>query len=597
MSGPRPADVLTPPHRLFPNLLPHRLLSPRWLQLGFTVCFLFSLGLLLLGGSSLTASSLLGAATGLCLGITAVVLVLPWSRLPRGLVALVPILDIAAIGLSALDSSGWAAAPQIVYPVLWLSGQFNRRGALGAGLAALVFVAVPSILYLGTGGGTLAWSVLVPVAVTAIGLAFVQGIDRLDADREELTRQRLALEAASTTIAEQQRFADAILDTVDVGLVLLDNTGGVRTMNQRHQDFMLLAFPDGHESTSVSAFHIDGTSRLTPEEMPHARAGRGEEFDGYVIWVGSDPMNRRALSVSARAVRDDSGELVGATLAYKDVTEFIKALRVKDEFVASVSHELRTPLTSICGYVDLVLDQGELNEESRSLLGVAARNGERLHRLVADLLHTAQSDAGSMKVVRGRADLAAVVRDSVQNAQPAAEAVGLELSLDAPDELWAEVDSQRMTQVVDNLVSNAIKYTQSGSVAVVLAIEDRVKLEVTDTGIGIDAMDRQRLFTRFFRARHAQDQSIQGVGLGLSIIKSIVESHGGRIEVQSEVGRGSRFQVRLPLELLRPASRRSASRGRLLGSVQEQGSGGAQKAPTVRSSQSRSRSASPTNSG
>ena len=596
MSGPWP-DVLTSHHRLLPNLLPHRLLGARWLQLGFTVCFLFSMGLLVLGGSSLSAYSLLGVATGLCLGITAVVLVLPWSRLPRGLVALVPILDIAAIGLSALDASGWAAAPQIVYPVLWLSGQFNRRGALGAGMAALVFVGIPSVFYLGTGGGTLAWSVLVPVAVTAIGLAFVQGIDRLDADRGELTRQRLALEAASTTIAEQQRFADAILDTVDVGLVLLDNTGGVRTMNQRHQDFMLLAFPEGHESTSVSAFHIDGTSRLTPEEMPHTRAGRGEQFDGYVIWVGSDPMNRRALSVSARAVRDDSGELVGATLAYKDVTEFIKALRVKDEFVASVSHELRTPLTSICGYLDLVLDQGELSEESRNLLGVAARNGERLHRLVADLLHTAQSDAGSMKVVRRRADLAAVVRDSVQNALPAAEAVGLELSLDAPDELWAEVDSQRMTQVVDNLVSNAIKYTQSGSVSVVLAIEDRVKLEVTDTGIGIDAMDRERLFTRFFRARHAQDQSIQGVGLGLSIIKSIVESHGGRIEVQSEVGRGSRFQVRLPLDLLRPVSRRSARRGRLLGSVQEQGSAGAQKTPAVRSSQSRSRSASPTTSG
>ena len=114
------------------------------------------------------------------------------------------------------------------------------------------------------------------------------------------------------------------------------------------------------------------------------------------------------------------------------------------------------------------------------------------------------------------------------------------------------VDSQRMAQVVDNLISNAVKYTQTGSIHVSLAVEDRVQIEVTDTGIGIDSMDRDHLFTRFYRARHAQDQSIQGVGLGLSIIKSIVESHGGRIEVDSEVGRGSRFQVRLPLDLLRP---------------------------------------------
>jgi signal transduction histidine kinase len=234
----------------------------------------------------------------------------------------------------------------------------------------------------------------------------------------------------------------------------------------------------------------------------------------------------------------------------------MRALRVKDEFVASVSHELRTPLTSIRGYVDLVLDDEDLDGGSRELLQVASRNGERLQRLVADLLHTAQTDAGTMHVVRERADLSAVVRDSVANARPSAEAVGLELRLEAPEELWAIVDGQRMAQVVDNLVSNAIKYTHRGSVSVVLSVEDRVQIEVSDTGIGIGAMDREHLFTRFFRAQHSLDQSIQGIGLGLSIIKSIVEGHGGRIEVQSEVGRGSRFQVRLPLELLAVPRRR-----------------------------------------
>jgi two-component system phosphate regulon sensor histidine kinase PhoR len=543
-------------------------LDPRWLQTGFALAFMAAMGLLVAGGSTLAPSSLLGTATLTCLGLTVVVLLLPWGRLPTPLVGLVPILDIAALGIASLDSSGWAVAPLIVGPVLWLSWRFQRRGALGAGLAALVFVGLPSAWYLGIEHGTLAWSVLVPLAVTAIGFAFVQGIDRVNADRAELARQRLALDEATTTIARQRGFGDALFDTVDVGLVLLGSAGEIQTMNRRHEDFMRLAFPEGRDA-AVTAFEVDGTSLLTPDEMPSQRAIRGEEFDDCLIWVGADPLTRRALSVSARTVRDEAGELVGATLAYKDVTEFMRALRVKDEFVASVSHELRTPLTSIRGYLDLVLDDDGVGADSRALLEVASRNGERLQRLVADLLHTAQTDAGSMDVVRERSDLAAVVRDSVHNALSAAHSVGLELTLEAPEQLWAVVDSQRMTQVVDNLISNALKYTQAGSVRVVLAVEDRVQIDVIDTGIGIDAIDRERLFTKFFRARHALDQSIQGIGLGLSIIKSIVESHGGRIEVESVVGEGSRFQVRLPLELLavpaRPAGtmRRTTARDTL----------------------------------
>ena len=527
-------------------------LDPRWLQLGFAVAFLFSMGLLAVGGSSIAFPSALGVATMLCAVVTVLVMVLPWHRLPRPAAALVPILDIAALGICSLDSAGWAVAPVLVLPVLWLSGTFHRVGALGAGAAAVVFFGIPGTIYLGTDGGTLAWSVLVPVAVTALGLASVEGIDRLNADRAELTRQRVALQAAALTITEQRRFAEAILDTVDVGLVLLDRTGAIRTMNRSHEAFMRQAFPNGRGASALFAFERNGLTVLPPESMPEARAIRGEEFDDDLIWIGEDPMTRRALSVSARPVRDDTGALVGATLAYKDVTEFMRALRVKDEFVASVSHELRTPLTSIRGYVDLALDQDDVGEGSRGFLKVAARNGERLQRLVADLLHTVQADAGTLQLIRQPADLAAVVRDSVETARSSAEVAGLEITCEAPDQLWAVVDSQRMTQVVDNLVSNAVKYTQSGSVHVALAVEDRVQIEVSDTGIGIDAMDRDHLFTRFFRARHAQDQSIQGVGLGLSIIKSIVESHGGRIEVESQVGRGSRFQVRLPLELLRP---------------------------------------------
>jgi two-component system phosphate regulon sensor histidine kinase PhoR len=235
----------------------------------------------------------------------------------------------------------------------------------------------------------------------------------------------------------------------------------------------------------------------------------------------------------------------------------MRALRVKDEFVASVSHELRTPLTSIRGYVDLLMEEDDMPEEAVRQLAVVARNAERLGRLVADLLQSAQIDLGPMHVVRTRGDLAVTVRETVAAAGPAAASVGVTLDADLPDALEMMMDRDRMRQVADNLVSNAIKYTpRGGKVHVRLGVDgERVELSVEDTGIGIGARDRDQLFTRFFRSRQAEERSIQGVGLGLSITKSIVESHGGRIEVDSEVGRGSTFRVRLPLGVEAPADR------------------------------------------
>lgn len=182
---------------------------------------------------------------------------------------------------------------------------------------------------------------------------------------------------------------------------------------------------------------------------------------------------------------------------------------------------------------------------------MVARNTDRLRRLVADLLHTAQADEGPVHVVRTPADLAEIVHEALEAASPVAKAKGIVVDSDLPETLRVVIDAQRMAQVVDNLVSNAIKYTPDGGrVEVVLRLDaDRVELCVSDTGIGIEAVDRERLFTRFFRARHAEEHSIQGVGLGLSITKSIVESHGGRIEVDSEVGRGSTFRVRIPVDV------------------------------------------------
>jgi signal transduction histidine kinase len=145
-------------------------------------------------------------------------------------------------------------------------------------------------------------------------------------------------------------------------------------------------------------------------------------------------------------------------------------------------------------------------------------------------------------------DLAAIIRDSVAAAEPDAVRAGVDLAAEVPPELTVTGDPQRLGQVVDHLVSNALKYTESGGLAQVSAAADdeRVVIRVRDTGIGIRPEDQAHLFTRFFRTRDATHRAIRGIGLGLSITKAIVESHGGQIELESEPGRGSEFRVVLP---------------------------------------------------
>jgi two-component system, OmpR family, phosphate regulon sensor histidine kinase PhoR len=513
-------------------------------QCVFAAALAAGLILLAAGGALTSLRSWLGLA-GLIGAVTTLLTpVVPWTRLPRAAVCVVPVLDIATLGVAGMDESGWALVPLMLLPVLWCAVELRLRGAVIATVATLLLYGLPGLIHQAPRGASLAWSLLVPIGAAGLSLAFASVLDAVEAERSRL-------DGARETIDRQQRFADAILDTVDVGLVLLDRDGTYQTMNRRHGDFMRLAFPDGHGGFAGQlglVYSEDGSTRLTREEMPSYRASQGEEFDDCRIWVGDDPLTWRALSVSARSVRDEQGRFAGAALAYKDVTDFMRALRVKDEFVASVSHELRTPLTSIRGYVDILLERDDLPAEQRAQLEVVARNGERLNMLVSDLLHTARVDQGPMEVVRTRQDLGEIVRASVEAAAPAARAAGVELRLDAPSTLVTQVDGQRIAQAIDNLVSNAVKYTpRGGHVEVRLALDgQRIEICVADSGIGIQPSDRDRLFTRFFRAQDAEEQSVQGLGLGLGIAKSIVEGHGGRIDVESEVGRGSVFRIRLP---------------------------------------------------
>jgi signal transduction histidine kinase len=222
--------------------------------------------------------------------------------------------------------------------------------------------------------------------------------------------------------------------------------------------------------------------------------------------------------------------------------------RLKDEFVSTISHELRTPLTSIAGYVEL-LQEEEDDPEKLGHLAIVGRNSERLLALVTDLLFAARLQYGRLELERSPVDLRSLVEQCVASARPRAQAASVQLELEVEDVPTIAGEPAKLAQLLDNLVSNAIKFTpRDGRVSVRLtAHPELIRIEVSDTGIGIPGEERERLFERFFRAQSALDRQIQGSGLGLYISKAIVDAHEGRIGVNSLPGKGTTFIVELPV--------------------------------------------------
>jgi signal transduction histidine kinase len=226
--------------------------------------------------------------------------------------------------------------------------------------------------------------------------------------------------------------------------------------------------------------------------------------------------------------------------------------RLKDEIVGVVTHELRNPITSITGYLQLALEhEDRLDAETLTYLRAVERNAARLHALVDDLLTLLRAESGHFELQRVPVDLGQVAMDSVHTIRPLAERSDVELDVQIADPTVALADPVRMAQVFDNLLSNAVKYsgTHGGQVAFSLRNDGGcAEIVVRDQGIGIPPEELEFMFQRFFRASTATDQDIPGTGLGLTIVKTIVEAHGGTIDCESEPGRGTTFRVRIPAQ-------------------------------------------------
>lgn len=294
----------------------------------------------------------------------------------------------------------------------------------------------------------------------------------------------------------------------------------------------------------LHAIHPAPAEGAEPRECPLcARAGSGRDSHGIETLRHGDGHAFPAEYVcTPLAPRPRSG----AVVVFKDVTERERLQRMKEEFVSTVGHELRTPMTSVLGSLRLVLGRtaGEIPAEMHELLTIALNNGERLVRIVNDILDIERFESGQMALALAPVQALQVLQTSLEVMRPLAQQARVSLELDpVPPEYWVRADADRLVQVVTNFISNAVKFSPQGGTVRVSARQEgpSVRVLVADQGPGIPAEFRSRVFQKFAQADSERRNAKGGTGLGLSICKAILERHGGQVGFESSPGHGATF--------------------------------------------------------
>lgn len=294
--------------------------------------------------------------------------------------------------------------------------------------------------------------------------------------------------------------------------------------------------------------------------IPMIRAlEQGEVVTGVELTIRMPDGQHLPVVASAAPLRADDGSIDAVVGIFQDVGPLKEAERLRDEFISVVSHELRSPLTPIRGFSQIVardLQKEGGHQQHVDWLLMLQRHVDRMTRLVDDLLDVSRLRAGRLQIRRDPADLVRLCRSIVESRNATSDKHDVVLRTDVP-ELVLEMDEDRIHQVLDNLVGNAVKYAPGGQVGVDLALakgSGDIVVTVTDQGPGIPSPDHGQLFTPFYRSRSASESAVPGLGLGLYISRELIEAHGGEITVGSAPGGGAAFAVRLPRHLIREAA-------------------------------------------
>ncbi len=366
---------------------------------------------------------------------------------------------------------------------------------------------------------------------------------------QELVNRNLALDAANKRV-------EAVLNTTEDGIAFIDSRAMFTIVNQ---PFLQILQIEGNQLLGkpffATARHLFRHVRDLPTVINRLRDLVRTPHSNLLMTVYLSGERTRIIRVASVGVRAETApgagsEWLGRIITLRDVTRETEVDRMKTEFVSTVSHELRTPLTAIKGYLDLMLDgqAGHITATQREFLSLAGESTDRLTTLINDILDISRIEAGGTRLRRIPTDYRPVVQHVVHMLTGQAKAKGIALGMQFTKlNPWVEGDPDRISQVMFNLVSNAIKYTPpQGKITIrVTCDDDVVTTQITDSGSGISPEDLERVFERFYRADNSSTRETGGTGLGLAITKALVERMGGSVTVTSTLGLGTTFTISL----------------------------------------------------
>ena len=377
------------------------------------------------------------------------------------------------------------------------------------------------------------------------GEVTVYGNDELGMLAQNINELSVEVETGQRRLEAERRRLDSVLSNMSEGVIATNRRGQIDIVNNMAQQML------GKENKKIVHENI---LKILDIQKTHNLRELIERKEDILIDYDVDEVHA-VLRASFSIIQSESGYISGVVCVLRDVTEEQKIEEQRKEFVSNVSHELRTPLTSMRSYIEALIDGAWRDEElAPQFLEVAQSETDRMIRMIQDLLHLSRIDSGKSELNKELIDLGALFMQVLNRFEMllASEEYNnnnyrLENHL-INEAVFVDSDPDRITQVLDNIMNNAIKYSPDGGTITsrMLVTENEVVISIKDEGMGIPAEDLEFIFHRFYRVDRARSRAMGGTGLGLAISREVIEQHDGRIWVKSVEGEGTTFFIALP---------------------------------------------------
>ncbi len=423
------------------------------------------------------------------------------------------------------------------------SQQLPGRLAISAGAIALIAIVVSLLV----ARGILTPLVRVVAGVRALAAGDLSGrlpefpIREFDALSVAVNGMAHDLAERMDTVTRQRDDQEALIACMAEAVLAVDQERRVLILNRAAEALFGVREGAARGQPIETVVRNADLHRLVRILLDHQGQVEGE------IYI---PADERYLQVNGRLLRGPRNGPRGAVLVMNDVTRLRKLETMRRDFVANVSHELKTPITSIKGFAETLIDGGHDEATLRRFLERIARQADRLHALIEDILALSRVEYAHEhgEIALDTGPLTPVLQNAARACETAAAARGTRLEVVADPELTARINAPLLEQAVVNLVDNAIKYGGDGQTVMIRALRngEGCRIQVEDQGPGIPQMHWNRLFERFYRVDQSRNRAQGGTGLGLAIVKHVALAHGGQVQVRSESGQGSVFTILLP---------------------------------------------------